>query len=263
MVTAWQEALDQLLAAQIRWQSPDLEKTRAALSTIRNLGKDVSVAQFTALVTAADEAFSTAVQSRAGQMATIAGTGMFWSACPNEKERRVSIELNVNDWHSFDNENNASFSGGTSIRFITVMPSVTWRMFANQKADVLDVGIAAGYYAFTSEGFATVDGFIVEPLRVDLHAPSSWAAYPRSNPKRLVSMVSLRAGVMTIPAGFAANAFARGSHRGPIKAEIVPTIGLFFNLNSLLSNKTLKPTITAPITSAPGASRRSGAAAPW
>ena len=255
-VKDWLAALHALHAAQIRWNAP--AEYRTVVSTmIQNFpNPDTSLE-------AVEKVVRDGIQSRAGQMVTVAGTGMFWSFCSDEKERRVSIELNVNDWHSFDNENNAKFSGGTSIRFVTVMPSVTWRVFANQKADVVDLGIAAGYYAFSSKGFESVRGFIVEPLRIDLHAPPSWAAYPRSDPKRLASMFTLRAGVMTIPTGFAANAFARGSHDGRIEAEMVPTLGLFFNLNSLLSNKPMTRTIPRPLNQGSGASRQPGAATPW
>jgi hypothetical protein len=239
VVTDWQTALTALQAAQIRWNAPNISETRRVLADVQAFVKMEGNIEFSALVTDAEKVMREGIESRAGKMVTVAATGMFWSACSDEKDRRVSIELNVNDWHSFDNENNAKFSGGESIRFVTVMPSVTWRMFANQKADVIDLGIAAGYYAFSSKGFKSVDGFIIEPLRIDLHAPSSWAAYKRTDPKRLASMVTFRFGLMTIPGGFAADAFARGSHVGPIEAEMVPTVGLFFNLNSLLVNKPL------------------------
>lgn len=256
-VNDWLLALNTLHAAQIRWNAP--EEYRSAVGTmIKSFQSKQDV-----LVEAAEKAVRDAIESRAGQLVTVAGTGVFWSFCSDARERRLSIELNVNDWHSFDNENNAKFSGGTSIRFLTVMPSVTWRVFANQKADVLDLGIAAGYYAFSSKGFESVNGFIVEPLRIDLHAPPSWSAYPRTNPKRLASLFTVRAGLMTIPSGFAANAFARGSHEGRIQAEMVPTVGFFFNMNSLLSRKPMAPTIPSASIPGPGASRPPGAAAPW
>jgi len=264
-VTDWQAAFTVLHVAQIRWNAPKVDETTRVLGAIQKfLNPEITNAQgekqtinalLKILVTDADKVMRLAIESRAGQMVTIGATGMFWSACSDEKERRISIEFNVNDWHSFDNENNAKFSGGTSIRFVTVMPSVTWRMFANQKADIVDIGVAAGYYAFSSKGFNTVGGFIVEPLRIDLHAPSSWASYPRTDAKRLASMFTFRAGLMTIPGGFASNAFARGSHVGPIKAEIVPTVGFFVNLNSLLAKKPLAPTIPKPLDPGAGASR--------
>ena len=263
-VMDWQEALMALHAAQIRWNVPNASETTRVLGDVqRLLQQEVTIDVFQKLITDVDRVMRQAIESRAAKMVTIGATGVFWSACSDEKERRVSIELNVNDFHSFDNENNDKFSGGTSIRFVTVMPSVTWRPFANQKADILDLGVAAGYYAFTSKGFNRVQGFIVEPLRVDVRAPSSWAAYPRNDMRRVASMFTFRAGLLTIPGGFNANAFARGSHIGPIEAEIVPTVGFFVNLNSLLTRKPLAPTVPRSVDPGSGASRPRGAAAPW
>lgn len=257
VVKPWLDALVELRDAQIRWNAPKIYRN-AVSDMIQKFEKRETI-----LLADVESVVHQAIVSRGGQIDTMVGTGMLWSACSDKKERRVSIELNVNDWHGFDNQNNNKFSGGTSIRLITVMPSVTWRVLPNRKADMFDLGIAAGYYAFSSKGFESVDGFIVEPVRLDVHAPPSWAAYPRTDIRRVAAMVTFRAGVMTIPKGFAADAFAPGSHHGPIDAEIVPTIGLFFNLNSLFSKTSLAPTIQTAPTPASGASRPPGGGAPW
>ncbi|MEZ5291107.1 MAG: hypothetical protein R2745_08500 [Vicinamibacterales bacterium] len=169
------------------------------------------------------------------QVFAAGATGMFWSLCDENVERRVSIEINVDDWSGYRNANNEAFSGGERIRFITVAPSLTWNPIPSKKADVVDLGISGGYYAFSSKGFDSVQGFVVEPLRVELHAPTLWSKYPRTDVRRLVSMFTYRFALKTIPTGFSADAFAPGSHDGRIPAELVPMHGLFFNLNSLLS----------------------------
>jgi hypothetical protein len=262
----WLDALEALKAAQDRWKTPP-EQMAPVVSLIEGFkqmaGKlvpdpgavpraepaaaTIDLAPLKNWLKGADPQITRAINGLAGQVIAVGGTGVFWSICSDEKERRVSIELNVNDWHGFKSEENSRFSAGTSIRMITVLPSVTWSVIPYKNADVVDLGVGAGYYAFSSAGFESVSGFIVEPLRVDLHAPSSWAAYPRTNIRRLVSMFTFRFGLTTIPGGFPADAFAPGSQDGPIPAEIVPMTGIFFNLNSLLSNprkKTFQPTWT-------------------
>ncbi len=243
-ITDWLEVVRSLQAAQAHWQgSTKYQKEVTNLATtLEGLMSGGAEAQKAAIanpkniVADVHAVLGPVLNGIAGQVIAAGGTGMFWSACSDDKERRLSIELNIDDWRGIKNENNSSFSGGTSVRMITIMPSVTWSVIANKKYDVVDLGVAAGYYSFTSKGFETVNGFIAEPLRVELHAPTSWSAYPRNSPRRWASMVTFRYGLMTVPSGFAANAFAPGSQDGPISAEFVRTTGLFFNLNSLLSN---------------------------
>jgi len=248
----WTEVLLLMQAAQERWHAredqrasvrillgdPILNTARVGAARVQDQPAEVLIPR-EALITFAQHADATIVNALshlAGQAIAAGGTGMFWSLCSDEKERRFSIELNVDDWRAFDNETNSRFSGGTSIRLITVMPSVTWSVIGRRNADVVDVGMAGGYYAFSSQGFDALRGFILEPLRVELHAPTSWAGEPLKNPRRLASMFTYRFGLMTIPAGFESDAFAPGSHEGRMRAELVQTHGIFFNLNSLLSN---------------------------
>lgn len=265
VLNEWVAFLQDVQTAQNRWSSrPEERKAvsvsigqlvslRAATANAQASGvQDVKAMARTRVafeneIRAIDDNVTVALNGVAGQTIAAGGPGMFVSLCTENRERRYSIELNVGDWRSLDNANNDRFSAHNSIRLITVMPSVTWSVFRNKNHDYLDLGMAAGYYAFSSNGFDKVNGFIWEPLRIDFHAPSSWASHPRTDIRRVVSMFTLRLGWMSIPGGLPVGSFAPGSHDRDISTELVPTMGAFFNLNSLFANprkKTFQSTIT-------------------
>ena len=158
----WHEALLLLEAAQLRWHASasDRALVQNALKQWVSASEPerISPAAFDKL----DVAIAEPLNRLAGQVIAQGATGIFWSVCSEAKERRFSIELNIHDWRGLDNDNNRAFSNGNTIRLITVMPSITWNVIGNRKADVLDVGIGGGFYAFSSKGFDTVRGFIVQ-----------------------------------------------------------------------------------------------------
>lgn len=158
--------------------------------------------------------------------------GTLWSACGSAKERRVSIDLSLDVWRTDGEE---QFADDKPVRFITLMPALTYRVFANRNHDVLDVGVAAGRYWFSSEGFDAFDGWVLQPIRLGVHFPSAWQDLPHSDFRRWLSPLTVRGAITVVPAGFDAGAFGKGeASQRRIPAEYLPTVAVFFNVTSLL-----------------------------
>lgn len=159
-------------------------------------------------------------------------TGMLWSFCSPTKTRRWAFEFGA----TFGQANsNPDYAGDHSIRLVTLMPSISYRVFSDPRFDVVDVGAGAGAYWFSSRGFDTFNGWVVQPVRVDLHAPTRWVNSGAF--ERLAAMLTLRLGFIVFPAGFDANDFAAtGDKAVPIGAEWIPTATVFVNLQPLLTH---------------------------
>ena len=162
--------------------------------------------------------------------------GVLWSACPSDKLRRASIDLGLTVWRAGQND---QFAGNRSIALTTLVPSFSWSIFSDTRYDVLDAGISGGVYWFTSPGFPSVSGVILEPW-FDIHAPSSWSASGWA--KRLAGVPTLRLGAVTFPGGFEPNVFnATGDKARRISAELIPTFSVFINLAPLVPHMALRP----------------------
>jgi hypothetical protein len=165
--------------------------------------------------------------------------GITFSACkvrPGET-RRASIDLGFRLLRYTDDAASNAFAGGNSISLSTLVPSFEWRVFTNPRIDVVDAGVGAGVYWFTSlgslpGGFNSFSGVIVEPVRLDFHAPTVltrdhwWAAIP-----------NLRFGLIVFPGGFDANAFGplvTGDKARRIDAEWLKNFGIFFDLEPIV-----------------------------
>jgi hypothetical protein len=173
----------------------------------------------------------------------LGATGVFWSMCSNDKTRRMSLEVGANFWRT--TEESMDFAAGKSIRLTTLMPAISWRVFSDPRFDVLDAGIGGGAYWFTSEGFEGFSGIVLQPGRLDFHAPTRWNTFDlKTGPPfvrtlrvlaRLSALVNYRYAVTSFPAGFEANAFAGSlEHRKPIPAELIRTRSIFLNLKPLI-----------------------------
>jgi hypothetical protein len=222
------------------------DKTRSYAQTA-----PVNGARDTATTSDPNELLRAAVATanlHARKAATLSGSGIFLSFCAPDKSRRWSIELNMNYWRN--KQRDANYAGGEDISMFTFMPSITRNVFENKRFDVLDAGVGVGGYQFRSAGFDDFTGWMIEP-RLDLHGPTSWSNHPRSDVRRIASMLSIRLGLMIV-GGFEADAFAAtGDKAVKIDAEANPTVAVFVNMNSLFTR-----TLTAP------PSLRTGAAAP-
>ena len=137
---------------------------------------------------------------------SINSTGVLWSLCSTSTTRRFSIEVGLSDLTA---DADARFAGFQPVRLITAMPSVTYRLFRNPSYDMVDVGAGAGVYWFSSPGFEKFHGLVLQPVRIDVHAPTNWVN--AGGAKSIVSLFTLQTGLVAFPAGFDAGAFGPGT----------------------------------------------------
>ncbi len=227
----WQDLLDAILKAEASFpiaSKSQLEEVKTLGTQLANPGK----LEVAAINTAIEQAALAVTETRAVAVTTMAGTGVLWSLCSPERRRAFSIEAGFDYWST--RRPNPEFAGGEDVKFVTFMPSFTWRVLSNPKYDVLDIGAGAGKYWFSSRGFDSFSGLIVQPIRLDIHGPTVWTRLPKTDIRRLAAATTFRMGLMTAPAGFEAGAFGPGVERIP--AELVFTWAVFFNARSLLGS---------------------------
>ena len=171
---------------------------------------------------------------------TINSVGSMWSFCGPTRTRRFGIELGANFGQA---NSNPQYAGGNTIRLISLVPSVSVRIFKDPRLDVLDVGAGFGGYWLSSRGFDSLRGIIIHP-RVDLHTPSSWAN--NDGFESLLSLFTFRFGFVFFPGGFDATAFAATSDRAvPIRGgEPIPRASVVVNLQTLI--RRWKPPVGPP-----------------
>ena len=165
-------------------------------------------------------------------ISSINSTGIFLSACSTDNKRRSSIELGTGFWYA---DGNSSFANGEQIRLTTLMPEFSLRVFTDPRFDFLDAGVGAGIYWFTSKGFNSFSGVVLQPGRLDFHAPTLWATYPLDSGshilRRIAAAPTFRFGLTMFPAGFSPDAFAGvGDKHVRIPGELIKSWTLFINL---------------------------------
>lgn len=127
------------------------------------------------------------------------------SACPTDPDspspRRASINVEFRSLHFTDESR--QYANGHEIAFTTIEPTFSWSVLSgSRKFDVVDVVTGGGMYWFSSEGFESFRGLIVEPVRFDFHAP--WIV--RKN--IWASLIPVyRIGWAWFPSGFPSDAF--------------------------------------------------------
>ena len=157
------------------------------------------------------------------------------TSCPIDtdtgKKPAASISLGV---RFFKADADPQYAGNAEIRLVTLVPSFSFSVFATKpKADFLDVGIGAGAYWFSSEGFTSLSGVIVEPMRLDLHVPPGLV--PLDWKGALAQAVMFRYGWVIFPDGFEADAFkGTGDKARRIPAEGLRAWSVFLNLAPLV-----------------------------
>ena len=141
--------------------------------------------------------------------------------------RRASIDLGMRFVRALDD---ADFANARRINLTTFAPAMSWNLIPGSNYDILDYGVAAGVYWFTSTEFPSFRGAFIEPIRLDFHAPSvlndrKWAAViPR-----------VRVALLGFPGGFETSRFAAAQNVPPrISRDWVLNVGIFANLEALL-----------------------------
>jgi hypothetical protein len=160
----------------------------------------------------------------------------------SERHPVVSIALNYRELantkflHLFADNARASnngYAGGKAIHLRVFMPKVTWAMSGHY--DFLDGQAGMGIYQFSSAGFTSFSGLVVEPVRFDLHAPAKWSD-GKDFWERLPLSISYSAGVMLFPGGFASSRFSAvgGLARDISGGEAIFEQGVVINVGRLL-----------------------------
>ena len=154
------------------------------------------------------------------------------SACGKDKNRRASVDLSFTTLHTF--KPNEKYAGGKEIDVTVLEPSFTWRLF--DRGVQVDAGTGGGVYWFSSEGFQSFSGLILEPVRFDFQFPSKVKGKDlRDTNLWWLRIPMFRLGWMVVPSGYNANAFATsGDGAKRLPAELRLTLGAWFDLDPVL-----------------------------
>jgi hypothetical protein len=133
----------------------------------------------------------------------------------------------------YDSSNSANFAHGKPIdlQFVEIQPSIP----LTGRHDFLDAHFGIGWYIFTSDDVPRFGGLILEPIRLDLHAPAQWLDRARHPLTKLAYSLSLRAGLVNFPGGFSATAF-NGTGEGARAIagdEFIPEVGIVIDVGRL------------------------------
>jgi len=240
---AWQQLIEALRATRLTFPVLDVTGIDALSEQVREgftANEDGLPQQerITIVRDKIDTAFTNAQEEIAKYNRAISflnSTGIFLSACSTDTKRRSSIELGMNFWYANASPN---FANNEQIRLTTLMPEFSFRVFTDPRFDVLDAGVGAGVYWFTSKGFDSVSGVVLEPGRLDFHAPTVWSTPSAGGGlpnllRRLAAVPTFRFAVIDFPAGFSPDAFAGTppDHHVRIPGELVKSWSIFINLD--------------------------------
>lgn len=235
MTSAWGRFDTALDAAKPVLNAVDVASFKSAMATFLKPG-DVRRPEGIEVDPAAGDLIAKAsslVEQSYKANVSINSTGVFWSFCSPDSTRNTAIEIGATFWQA---NSNPAFARDYTVRLITLMPSISYRLFKDPTHDVVDIGAGAGIYWFSSRGFNAFSGLLLQPARVDLHAPTSWLNAGCF--KTAVSLLTVRAGILGFPGGFEAGAFGPGTKA--IGADFRPTLTVFVDVAPLLRSKTLK-----------------------
>jgi hypothetical protein len=178
----------------------------------------------------AADARTSAEQSEKRARAMLTSTssaGVLWSLCPSDKDRRLSIDIG---WSTWDADPDPGYAGGARINLDMLMPLVSWRVLADTNFDFVELSAGAGMYWFSSTGFESLRGVVLQPARLTLRAPSSWSGSTRIW-RRLAAIPVYGFGVTMFPDGFEPNDFAGvGDKAVRIPRELLTTHYFFVNV---------------------------------
>jgi len=164
-------------------------------------------------------------------MAT-SSAGVLWSLCKPNRERRFSLDVG---WSTWDADPNPDYAGGARINLDTLMASISWRVLADSNWDFVEVSAGGGVYWFTSTGFPSLKGVVLQPGRLTFRAPSSWSGKPLNDWRRWAAVPVYAVGITMFPAGFEATDFGGVGNKGVrLPRELLLTQYFFVNVEPFL-----------------------------
>ena len=170
-------------------------------------------------------------RSDAGMMAT-SSAGVLWSLCKPDKSRRIAIDLG---WSTWDADPDPNYAQGAPINLDMVMSLVSWRVLADTRFDFVEFSAGGGMYWFSSTGFQSLKGVVLQPARLTIRAPSDWSSKPLLDVRRWAAIPVYGIGVTMFPAGFEPNDFAGVDGKAVrLPRELLRTQYFFVNLEPFL-----------------------------
>lgn len=143
-----------------------------------------------------------------------------------------SFALNYRQLYAnWDRSTDTPFAPGERITLRVIEPKFTWPL--SGRFDFLDGQAGIGRYWFSSDGFDTLSGWIVEPVRFDVHFPARFADGKPWWARGLMA-VSYSAGVIMFPGGFPAGSFDRNGRSPQLSGnEAIFEQGIVINVGRL------------------------------
>jgi hypothetical protein len=256
--TAWEGVNVAIEAAKADFKVlPDTEPLREIQSLLNALAPLISLRAETAeqqvaaearvatvlsdlIAKAAEAALTQAQLMRTANVAS-GSVGMLLSLCSPEETRRFSVDVGIDFWKA---DSNPIWADDYTIRLITFVPGMSFRPITDERFDFVDLAMAGGIYRFSSRGFDTFTGPILQP-RFDVHGPTAWIN--RGGVRQVLALFTGRVGVTNFPGGISAEAFGNpDSTRSVSSKEWTPTAAIFFNLTPFLRRKAVVPRLSTP-----------------
>ena len=152
---------------------------------------------------------------------------------PVVSKRTRSVERpSISSFATLHTDANNKYADGKPIKLTMLEPSFSWACFLRIPPIQVDAGTGGGVYWFSSEGFESFSGVVLEPVRFDVHVGSSSVM---KTPWWWIRIPMFTAGWAIFPRGFDANAFATtGDGAKRLPAELRFAWGFWFDLDPVL-----------------------------
>jgi hypothetical protein len=227
----------QLEAVQNEWEAiaAQLVTMDQGLNVLKNKNLGSTVNAFSRTLRTKDAVTAEDIRPSAEEVArafneidsvllAMASGGIFFSLCPEGKQRSFAVEIGLTGMAA---RRNPEFANNERSYMTTVTGGLSYRIPLPPTRDFIDLGANAGVYHFYLKDLRDVSGFTLEPY-VDLHLPTQFAASD-SAAERFFSRFTLRAGLQFFPSGFEAGAF--GPSTRPISGnEATKTLTIYYNV---------------------------------
>jgi hypothetical protein len=230
-VAAWTAAATAWRNAAGAWEAiagGEAYKALAARQEAESLQQTFNGSQPAAeRLAAAWERTAKAMESLAtdGDVRAFAAPGLLYSACDLKPGERRKGAIDFGYRFVWTNPSDR-FASRARITLTTMAPAISWSIIDNPNRDFIDYGLGAGVFWISSEAFPSVKGGYLEPVRIDIHAPTNWPWWSR--------IPIFRFGLLNFPAGFEPDAFAPTATEPRISRDWAKTVGIYGDLEPLI-----------------------------
>jgi hypothetical protein len=151
-----------------------------------------------------------------------------------DRKPSPALILNVRQLYAnWSQGSDTPFAPGQRITMTVIEPKFSWPLTG--RFDFLEGQAGIGRYWMGADGFANVTGWIVEPVRFDLHLPSRFSD-GKPAWTRILLAFSYTAGVVLYPEGFPADVFNTPGSSPPIAgSEAIFQQGIVINFGRMFT----------------------------